>query len=62
VRSYDSFSSAAAEAGISRVYGGLHFPFSNADAAAAGRGVGAEVLRTALLREHGPTHSGSCPR
>jgi hypothetical protein len=61
-RSYDSFSSAAAEAGISRVYGGLHFPFSNQDAAAAGRAVGAEVLRTALLREHGPAHDGTCPR
>jgi hypothetical protein len=62
VRSYDSFSDAATEAGLSRILGGLHFPFSNEDAAAAGRGVGSEVLRTALLREHGPTHSGSCPR
>jgi hypothetical protein len=61
-RSYDSFSSAAAEAGLSRILGGLHFPFSNEQGADAGRAVAGEVLQTALLREHGPTHDGSCPR
>ncbi len=61
-RSYGSFSQAAAEAGLSRVVGGLHFPFSNEDGAVAGRAVAAEVLANALLREHGHTHDGSCPR
>ncbi len=61
-RSYDSFSSAAAQAGLSRILGGLHFPFSNEQGADAGRAVGDEVLRRALLREHGPAHDRSCPR
>ncbi len=61
-RTYDSFSQAAAEAGISRILGGLHFPFSNTDGLVAGRAIGAEVLGRALLREHGPTHRAGCPR
>ncbi|MEY2468283.1 MAG: hypothetical protein QOF21_981 [Actinomycetota bacterium] len=44
VRSYASFSAAAAEAGASRVLGGLHFEFSNQAGLAAGRAVAAEVL------------------
>jgi hypothetical protein len=43
-RSYASFSAAAAEAGRSRVVGGLHFEFSNQAGFAAGRAVAAEVL------------------
>jgi hypothetical protein len=61
-RSYGSFASAANEAGRSRILGGLHFEFSNVAGADAGRAIGTEVLRSALLREHGPTHRGSCPR
>lgn len=61
-REYPSFSAAATEAGISRVVGGVHFPFSNQAGLDAGRAVGAEVLRRALLLEHGPTHVGECPR
>ena len=60
-RSYDSFSQAAAQAGLSRVLGGLHFPFSNSDGTQAGQAIGAEVLSKALLRTNGATHSGSCP-
>ena len=60
-RDYDSFSQAGAEAGVSRVVGGLHFQFSNSEGTAAGRAIGAEVLSKALLRQHGATHSGSCP-
>ena len=48
-RSFPSFSSAAAEAGRSRVLGGLHFEFSNQAGLEAGRLVAAEVLATALL-------------
>lgn len=61
-RSYPSFSAAAAEAGRSRVFGGQHFEFSNQAGLALGRGVAAEVLRTALLVRNGPTHRGECPR
>jgi hypothetical protein len=60
-RTYTSFSAAAFEAGRSRVEGGLHFQFSNQAGLAAGRGVGAEVIATALLRKVGPTHFGACP-
>jgi hypothetical protein len=60
-RSYASFWVAAEEAGASRVFGGLHFQFSNRAALIAGRAIGGEVLDRALLREHGPTHFGDCP-
>lgn len=60
-RAYTSFSAAMFEAGRSRVEGGLHFEFSNQAGLAAGRGVGTEVIATALLRKIGPTHFGSCP-
>ena len=61
-RSYPGFSAAAAEAGRSRVFGGQHFEFSNQAGLGLGRGVAAEVLRTALLVKDGPTHRGECPR
>jgi membrane-associated phospholipid phosphatase len=60
-RSYPSFSAAAAEAGVSRIYGGIHFPFSNEEGLAAGRAIAAEVLAGSLLPERGPTHAGACP-
>ncbi len=60
-RSYPSFSAAAEEAGRSRVVGGLHFEFSNQAGLAAGRAVASEVLGSALLVRHGPTHDGTCP-
>jgi hypothetical protein len=61
-RSYPSFSAAATEAGRSRVFGGQHFAFSDRAGQGIGRGVGDEVLATRLLRVHGSTHVGSCPR
>lgn len=60
-RTYPSFSAAAAEAGRSRVLGGLHFEFSNQGALAVGDGVAAEVLATSLLRPRGDTHLNGCP-
>ena len=60
-RHYRSFSEAAAEAGRSRVFGGVHFEFSNQAGLASGRGVGAEVLSKMLLRKRGRTHLGRCP-
>jgi len=62
VRRYASFSQAAAEAGRSRLDGGLHFRFSDRDGQASGRAVAAEIAATALLRQHGQTHFGRCPR
>jgi hypothetical protein len=61
-RSFPNLSAAAADAGGSRVLGGIHFDFSNRDGLAMGRGVAAEVLKTQLLYTSGPTHVGSCPR
>jgi PAP2 superfamily protein len=61
-RTYPSFSSAANEAGLSRVLGGIHFSFSNLDGLAVGRAIGAEVLAKKLLLKQGPTHFGECPR
>ena len=43
-RSFTSFDSAAAEAGRSRVFGGIHYEFSNQDGQTAGRAVADEVL------------------
>jgi membrane-associated phospholipid phosphatase len=43
-RSFTSFEQAAEEAARSRVYGGIHFPFDNADGLATGRLVGAWTL------------------
>jgi hypothetical protein len=62
-RSFPNLSAAAADAGNSRILGGIHFDFSNRDGLAMGRGVAAEVLATRLLlASGGPTHVGSCPR
>jgi PAP2 superfamily protein len=61
-RTYPSFSSAANEAGLSRVLGGIHFSFSNLDGLAVGRAIGAEVLAKKLLLKRGPRHFGECPR
>ena len=61
-RSFPNLSAAAADAGNSRILGGIHFDFSNRDGLTMGRGVAAEVLATQLLYTSGPTHVGSCPR
>lgn len=43
-RSFKSFSAAADEAGISRIYGGIHFNSANRDGLAAGRALGNYVF------------------
>lgn len=43
-RGFDGFAEAAAEAGRSRIYGGIHFEFSNQDGQALGRAVAAQAL------------------
>ena len=45
-RSFTSFDAAAAEAGRSRVYGGIHYEFSNEDGLAAGKSLASYVLTT----------------
>ena len=45
-RSYTSFEQAAQEAGISRIYGGIHFDFSNTAGLTAGSELGTYVLTT----------------
>jgi hypothetical protein len=56
-RSYSAFSEAAREAGRSRIYGGIHFQFSNDAGREAGKEIGREIVRTRLLGS--TTGSGS---
>jgi membrane-associated phospholipid phosphatase len=44
-RSFRRFSAAAAEAGMSRIYGGIHWQFDNAAGLRCGREIGAEVAK-----------------
>jgi hypothetical protein len=43
-RSFDSLSDAALENGLSRIYGGIHYSFSNFDGIACGRAIGSYVF------------------
>jgi hypothetical protein len=47
-RSFASFSAAAAEAGQSRIYGGIHFQFDNQDGLTSGANLGAYVVENYL--------------
>ena len=49
-RRYRRFSEAADEAGVSRIYLGLHFRFSKEDGLASGQRVGREIVTTRLRR------------
>lgn len=49
VRTFPSFSAAAEEAGMSRIYGGIHWQFDNADGLSTGRGIGEYVYKNYLL-------------
>jgi membrane-associated phospholipid phosphatase len=55
-RHFTSFQQAAEEAAMSRVYGGIHFPFDNADGLATGRAVGAWTMGVfrAIAEDRGP--------
>lgn len=50
-RSYTSFTQAAAEAGRSRIYGGIHYEFSNQDGQALGRSVADKVIERFALSD-----------
>jgi membrane-associated phospholipid phosphatase len=47
-RCFSSFSAAAAEAGMSRIYGGIHYEFDNGPALAAGASLGQYVAANAF--------------
>jgi membrane-associated phospholipid phosphatase len=55
-RSFTSFDQAAEEAAASRVYGGIHFPFDNAEGLATGHAVGAWTLSAfrRIAEDRGP--------
>jgi membrane-associated phospholipid phosphatase len=58
-RTFDGFAAAAAEAGRSRIYGGIHFAFDNDDGLALGRAVGHYVVQTAgPIRAPARSHPG----
>ncbi len=48
-RSFDSFSEAANEAGMSRIYGGIHFQKANTEGLALGRKIATDILNNLLL-------------
>lgn len=50
-RTFDSFEEAAAEAAVSRLYGGIHYTFDNRDGLAAGRCIG-QAIRDRLHFEN----------
>jgi membrane-associated phospholipid phosphatase len=52
-RTFASFSAAAAEAGRSRIYGGIHFEFDNRAGLAMGRKLAEEICRTQLQTTEG---------
>jgi len=55
-RDFDSFWDAAKEAGMSRIYGGIHFSFSNKDGLELGEDVADWVLDS--FAQSSPAHAG----
>jgi len=49
-RSFSSFTEAAEEAAISRMYGGIHYPFANANGLEQGRCIGAYAAGLRLMK------------
>jgi len=58
-RSYHGFSHPAREAGRSRIYGGIHFQFSNDAGRNAGKEIGREIVRTRLVEDGAGSDSKS---
>jgi len=58
VRSFTSFSGAAAEAGMSRIYGGIHFPSANEAGLSSGAALGAYVTANFLRDRPGRSNRG----
>ena len=59
VRHFESFDAAAAEATISRLYGGIHYRMAVEEGAVVGHKVG--EMEVARLHRHGPHASGAQP-
>ena len=59
-RSYAGFSQAAHEAGRSRIYGGIHFQFSNDAGREAGKEIGREIVRRRLVEVGAGPGSSAC--
>ena len=57
-RSYGSFSEAAEEAGMSRIYGGIHFPSANLNGLASGAELGGYVAENFLRPMPGKPNRG----
>jgi membrane-associated phospholipid phosphatase len=57
-RTFSSFSAAASEAGMSRIYGGIHFSFSNTTALEAGTNIGRYVVQNFLQPNPGRRQRG----
>ncbi len=55
-RTFASFSSAADEAGLSRIYGGIHFMTSNENGLTSGGQLGAYVVQNFLLPKRNSSH------
>jgi len=62
VHQYQSLSEAVTEAGASRIWGGLHFPFSDRDGQTAGRAVADTIFARALLPVGRPPQPTTCDR
>lgn len=59
-RSYKGFAQAAREAGRSRIYGGIHFQFSNDAGREAGKAIAREIVRARLVAGHTAGASTVC--
>jgi membrane-associated phospholipid phosphatase len=60
-RSFDGFWAAAEEAGMSRIYGGIHYSFDNTDGLMTGRVLGTYVFRNYLQPRVGNTGPATRP-
>jgi hypothetical protein len=49
-RTFDSFDAAAAEAAVSRLYGGIHFAFDNDNGLASGQCIGQVIIDRVRFR------------
>jgi hypothetical protein len=49
-RTFTSFDEAAAEAAVSRLYAGIHYPFDNDNGLAQGRCIGQVILERIAFR------------
>ena len=58
-RSFDSFEGAAAEAGRSRIYGGIHYQFDNVNGQQVGRNVADYVVGNFLPARPGDDDGGA---